>query len=99
VTGRVAALSTSAWWHDRWIVRFVDALPSRLATRIWTDIGTAEGRDAVPAARALRDALTRKGWREKVDLRYLEAEGAVHNETAWARRMPDVLEFLFPPRP
>lgn len=99
VFGSIAALSPSVWWDDRWIVRFVDALPSRPATRIWTDIGTAEARDAVPAARALRDALARKGWRETVDLRYLEAEGAVHDETAWARRMPDVLEFLFPPRP
>jgi predicted alpha/beta superfamily hydrolase len=95
--GRIAALSPSVWWDDRWIVRFVDALPARPETRIWTDIGTAEGRDAVPAARALRDALVAKGWRAGVDLRYAEAEGAVHNETAWAKRMPDVLEFLFPP--
>jgi len=99
VFGGVAALSTSAWWDDRWIVHFVDALPSRTAARIWTDIGTAEGRQAVPAARALRDALAGKGWREGVDLRYLEAEGASHNESAWAKRMPQVLEFLFPPLP
>ena len=97
VFGRIAALSTSVWWDGRWIVRFVNALPSRPATRIWTDIGTAEGEDAVPDARALRDALLARGWREGFDLRYVEAEGAVHNETAWARRMPDVLVFLFPP--
>ena len=39
----------------------------------------------------------RRGWREGLDLRYVEAEGAVHNETAWAKRVPAVLEFLFPP--
>ena len=97
VFGRIAALSTSAWWDDRFIARFVDALPAKPDTRIWTDIGTREDRSAVPDARALRDALVRRGWREGVDLRYVEAEGAVHNEMAWAKRMPAVLEFLFPP--
>ena len=99
VFGRIAALSASVWWDDRYIVRFVEALPARPETRVWIDIGTAEGRDAVPGGRALREVLVRKGWREGVDLRHVEAAGAVHNETAWAERMPDVLEFLFPPRP
>ena len=97
IFGRIAALSTSAWWDDRFIVRFVDALPSKPDTRIWIDIGTSEGFPAVPDTRALRDALVRKGWREGSDLRYFEAPGAPHNETAWAKRMPAVLEFLFPP--
>ena len=75
VFGRIAALSTSAWWDDRFIVRFVDALPSKPDTRVWMDIGTSEGSSAVPDARALRDALVRKGWREGSDLRYVEAAG------------------------
>jgi predicted alpha/beta superfamily hydrolase len=97
VVSRVAALSTSAWVDDRFLVRFVDALPAKPRTRVWTDIGTREGSSAVADARALRDALVRKGWREGEDLRHVEAEGAVHDETAWAKRMPEVLEFLFPP--
>ena len=98
VFGQIAALSTSAWLDDRLIARFVDALPGRPETRIWTDIGTHEGRSAVTDARALRDALVRQGWREGVDLRHVEAEGATHNEVAWATRLPAVLQFLFPPR-
>lgn len=35
--------------------------------------------------------------REGVDLRHVEADGAVHDEVAWAKRLPAVLEFLFPP--
>jgi predicted alpha/beta superfamily hydrolase len=85
------------WWDDRFIVRFVDALASKPDTRIWIDIGTSEGFTAVPDTRALRDALVRKGWHEGSDLRYFEAPGAPHDETAWAKRMPAVLEFLFPP--
>ena len=97
VFSRIAALSTSAWVDDRFLVRFVDALSAKPDTRIWTDIGTREASSAVSDARALRDALVRKGWREGDDLRHVEAEGAVHDETAWAKRMPEVLEFLFPP--
>jgi predicted alpha/beta superfamily hydrolase len=97
VFGKIAALSISVWVDDRFVVSFVDALPTRPDTRIWMDIGTRESRRAVPDARALRDTLVRKGWREGASLRYVEAEGAVHNETAWAKRVPAVLEFLFPP--
>jgi predicted alpha/beta superfamily hydrolase len=97
VFGRIAALSTSVWVDDRFIVRFLEALPAKPDTRVWTDIGTSEGSSALHEARALREALERKGWREGLDLRYVEAGGAVHDETAWAKRMPAVLEFLFPP--
>jgi len=99
VFGRIAAVSTSAGRDGGQIIRFVEALPEKPATRIWTDIGTEERYGAVKYARLLRDALVKKGWKEGVDLAYVEAEGASHNETAWARRMPAILEFLFPPRP
>jgi predicted alpha/beta superfamily hydrolase len=95
--GRVAALSPSAWWDWEWIVKFVDALPSKPPTRVWVDIGTREGDYAVPGVRRLRDALVRKGWREGGDLRYVEVRGARHDERAWAARVPDVLRFLYPP--
>ena len=97
VFGKIAALSTSVWVDDHYIVHFVEGLSARPESRVWIDTGTREGRRAVPDARALRDALVGRGWREGVDLRYLEAEGALHNELAWAKRVPAVLEFLFPP--
>ena len=28
----------------------------------------------------------------------LEDEGAVHHESAWAERLPEILRYLFPPR-
>ncbi len=52
--------------------------------------------------RHLRDAdrlyrlLVKRGWRDGVDLMYVKAKGAVHDEEAWARRFGDVLRFLFP---
>jgi len=94
--GRMACLSTSAWWDDRAIVRQVRALPARLPGRIWLDIGTAEDAESVAAVRDLRDALAAKGWKPGVDLGYCEAPGAQHNEAAWAARVGPMLTFLFP---
>jgi predicted alpha/beta superfamily hydrolase len=71
VYSRIASLSTSASWDDGFIVRFVDALPAKPETLIWTDVGMKEGPPSLTYARLLRDALVRKGWREGVDMRYL----------------------------
>jgi predicted alpha/beta superfamily hydrolase len=100
--GRVAVVSPSVWWDDRIILRHVEALKRRPRLRVWLDMGTKEGGSAAEAeesrqnARALRDALVRKGWKEGSDLKYFEAEGAEHNERAWAARVEPMLRFLFP---
>jgi predicted alpha/beta superfamily hydrolase len=94
---KIAVLSPSVWWDDRVILREVEALPAKLAQRIWLDAGDREGADVIPDARALRDALVAKGWTEGQDLAYLEAEGGEHNEASWAARVGAVLQFLFPP--
>ena len=99
---RVAVVSPAVWWADNHIVHFTENQSRRPSLRIWLDIGTKEGRDApeaqrtVEGARLLRTTLTRKGWKEEKDLKYFEAEGAEHNEKAWAARTPEILEFLFP---
>jgi enterochelin esterase-like enzyme len=99
VFGKIAGLSTSANWDNRQIVRFVAELPGKTEARIWTDIGTAEGSRLVEGSRLLHDALVAKGWEEGRDVIFVEAEGEPHNEVAWSKRMPAILEFLFPPRP
>jgi predicted alpha/beta superfamily hydrolase len=99
VFGRLAVLSPSVWWDRRAILRRVEALPRRLPLRIWLDIGTREGQAALADARALRDALVARGWREGRDLAYVEAKGAGHSEAAWAARVEPMLRFLFPARP
>jgi predicted alpha/beta superfamily hydrolase len=98
VFGKIAALSTPANRHDGQIIRLVEGLAHKPATLIWMDMGTREGSGDGRAARRLRDALVAKGWQEGVDLTDVEAERAAHDETAWAKRLPAVLEFLFPPR-
>ena len=102
VFGRLAVVSPSVWWADNYIVKYVEAEKKRPPIRIWLDIGTKEGGNAEEAQktlegpRLLKATLIRKGWRLERDLKYFEAEGAEHNERAWAARFDLMLEFLFP---
>jgi predicted alpha/beta superfamily hydrolase len=99
---RLGVVSPSVWWADRDIVTRVNSLPAHLPLRIWLDIGSSEdgssagSEETVADTRVLRDALTAKGWVLDSDLKYLEAEGAHHNETSWAARTDQILKFLYP---
>jgi predicted alpha/beta superfamily hydrolase len=106
--GRVACVSPSLWWDDQHLLREVESLGRPGVTRWYQDMGTLEqGRlvdldqnrvdDAVDGLRRLRDLLKRQGMREGVDLMSVEGEGQRHHESAWAQRLPALLEFLAAP--
>jgi pimeloyl-ACP methyl ester carboxylesterase len=99
VFGAALVVSPSTWWAQGSIVADVQAAPtSTAAPRLWLDAGTEEGRDMVPGARRLRQALQARGWAPT----YLEQAGAGHDETSWAARVDPMLRFLdagFPPAP
>lgn len=101
VFGRLAVVSPSVWFANHHILRYVEAIKKPML-RIWLDMGTRESRAAKEAeqtvadARLLKEMLIRKGWKPGKDLSYFEAEGAEHNERAWAARVERILEFLFP---
>ena len=99
--GKLAVVSPSVWWDRLAIVRRVRSVTTHPATRIYLDMGTNEGEGkyaqvGVNNARLLCRALVGRGWNEGDDLKYVEAEGAGHNEKAWAARFPDILAYLFP---
>lgn len=98
VFGKLALMSPSVWWDDRWIVRQLTAFPAQHETlKIWLDVGTGEKR-MLKGARLLHRTLIRRGWRMGVDLEYLEEPGALHDEHAWGERSGKMLHFLFPAR-
>jgi len=102
VFGRVAILSPSVWWDQQSILKMVERYRFPVRPRIWLDAGTAEGdapEQVIAESRMLGEALLAKGWREGVDLRYSEVQGAGHNEWAWGARFGMVLEYLFPAAP
>jgi predicted alpha/beta superfamily hydrolase len=96
VFGKLGLLSPSVWWDDRWIVRQLNAAEGRRSElKIWLDVGTGERR-MLKGTRLLHRMLVRKGWQDGVDLEYMEADGALHDERAWGERTGPFLHFLFP---
>ena len=95
VFGGLIAASPSVWWDDRWILGYVDALDAPTSQKNWVDVGTAEPGETVRNARELSELLRSKGWTAE-RLIYVEEQGGQHSESSWARRVPGMLEFLFP---
>lgn len=89
--GAGLVVSPSVWWGGEAILREVAERARGPAPRLWLDMGSAEGPQAVQGARALRDALARQGW----PTQYTELAGEGHDEAAWARRVPAMLRFLY----
>lgn len=96
IFGRIAALSPSVWWNQRWILGFVSRVQISSRPRLWLDAGTQESPRELPDVRRLRDALLDKGWESGRDLQFEEIPGGQHNEASWAGRVGPFLQFLFP---
>jgi predicted alpha/beta superfamily hydrolase len=96
VFSKIAVMSPSLWWDHRSILNAIDQQATKPELRIWLDIGTAEGTRHLRDVDMLERLLVKRGWRSGVDLAYVKAQGAVHDERAWSDRFGDVLRFLFP---
>ncbi len=106
VFGRIGAFSSSLEIAGQVLFDFCGEQPGRPGS-LYTDMGTREGGnltdhngngtdDAIEALRRLQRLLQERGYVGGWDLMVVEAEGANHNEQAWARRFPAAVEFLFP---
>jgi predicted alpha/beta superfamily hydrolase len=93
VFGRVLAMSPALWFGDRRIFPFLERSITVPRGRLYVDVGTAEGIEALRDARRLHRLLLGKRY-DSASLRYLEAEAAPHAESAWGARLPDALRFL-----
>jgi predicted alpha/beta superfamily hydrolase len=97
--GRLLLESPSLWASNRQTVRESRAT-KRWPERVFLATGTAEAgrkdrdRSVVDDVRELAGVLRRAGLNEK-RLWLVIDEGASHNESAWARRFPEALAFLF----
>jgi len=96
VFGKLAVMSPSLWWDHRSILNAIEQQATKPDLRIWLDMGMAEGLRHLRDADMLERLLLKRGWRSGVDLAYVKAQGAVHDELAWSDRFGDVLRFLFP---
>lgn len=92
VFGHAAAMSPSFWFgHDR---LFAYAQARKLPRgRLYLDVGTAEGEQALRDVRRMRSMLLDKNIR-RTAFACEQARDARHHEAAWARRIEGALEFL-----
>jgi predicted alpha/beta superfamily hydrolase len=99
VIGRLLLESPSLWASNRQIIRDSRRV-QRWPQRIFLGTGTAEAgrrdrdQSVVDDVRELAGILRRAGLDDQ-RLRMVIEEGATHHESAWARRFPEALAFLF----
>jgi len=99
VIGRLLLESPSLWASNRQLIK--DSRQIRVwPERIFMAIGTAEAgrkdrdQSVVDDVRELANIFRRAGLDQKRFMLTIE-EGATHHESAWARRFPEALAFLF----
>lgn len=97
--GKLLMESPSLWASNRQMIKDSRRI-KQWPGRIFLGTGTAEAgredrdRSVVDDVRELAAILRRAGLEDR-RLRVMIDEGATHHESAWARRFPDALAFLF----
>ncbi len=99
VFGRVLLESPSLWASNRQMIRDSRTV-RKWPSRIFLATGTAEAgrkekdQSMVDDVRELHSIFRRTGMDDR-NLKLVIDEGATHHESAWARRFPEALLFLF----
>jgi predicted alpha/beta superfamily hydrolase len=92
---RVLAMSPALWVRRDRVVDAVAAASPAAGTRVWLDVGGKETEshqaDYDRGYQEMKDLLESKGVTVGG---YRDPEG-IHHETAWARRLPEALQFLY----
>jgi predicted alpha/beta superfamily hydrolase len=96
-----AGVMSPAFWWDESLYDLAATTPRREG-RIWMDVGGDEHPENRARSKAYLDgfermsSLLRAQGYDELQLRTVLESGAPHHETAWARRLPDMLRFLLP---
>jgi predicted alpha/beta superfamily hydrolase len=95
--GGIIAMSPSIWWANGAIIDWL--LEHNIAGyqgKIWVDMGTREGEEAIGFTRKLAGEIAKKAPELK-SLRYREFSGATHSEKSWHQRLHLPLRYLLAP--
>ena len=99
VIGRLLLESPSLWASNRQIIREsrrVQRWPERIFLATGTnEVGRKERDQSVVNDVRELAAILRRGGLDEQRLRLVIEEGGTHHESAWARRFPEALGFLF----
>lgn len=107
IFGKGIAMSPSLFWGNNHAIKlFSEADPQdaphhpQVAQRLWLDMGTKEGDKQSTQVRAVEQTreltvLIEKKFPKRFTLKTMIEPDAQHNESAWARRLPLALDFIF----
>jgi predicted alpha/beta superfamily hydrolase len=110
VFGKAGVVSPSLFWNEGQLLKEaarIGPTGSLREVKFWVDIGMREGSpargdsisSAVRNTRQLVDEFRKFGLVQGADYFYLEVPDGQHNERSWAKRVDQMLTFLFPARP
>ncbi|MBU1109350.1 MAG: carbohydrate esterase [Candidatus Riflebacteria bacterium] len=95
--GGVIAMSPSIWWADGKIIDWL--ISNNIADykgRIWVDMGTREGEEAIAFTQKLAKEIASQAPAFK-SMRYREFSGGTHSEQSWRQRLHLPLRFILSP--
>lgn len=99
--------SPAAKQDSRIMHRIVRESEKREGLKMWFEAGTLDETDdrdgngvidAIQDTTELIEALELKGYKERVDIVYVEVKGGRHNQVTWAKVLPRFLRWAFPVR-
>ncbi|WP_442593840.1 alpha/beta hydrolase [Neobacillus sp. D3-1R] len=97
IFNRVASFSSAYWFNQKELEQFIQDSDLSAVEKFYLDVGTKEvsgdvsNQKYVESSQAVYDLLKKK----VADCRFEIIEDAVHNETAWSQRVPNVFNYLF----
>ena len=102
IFGFAGLMSPAFWWSEGTFLPWAASLPF-VGGRIYMDVGDNESRE-IPGQKevylndaiAMNALLRDKGYTDET-LRFIVEAGGSHEESAWARRLPEALRFLLRP--
>jgi len=93
VFSKAGCMSSSFWWNAEAFTVQVEQATTKVPVRFYIDAGTVN--DGLPQTTRMKTALSADGYVQGVDLNFVTAQGASHNEASWAARVATPLSWLF----
>ncbi len=95
VFSKIGVMSPSVFFANKELLRFSNESGIKSSLKIYLDMGTAEGSNPQIHLDNFRELVNVLKEKDTLSLKVIEDKGAVHNESAWAKRFPELLKFFF----
>ncbi len=103
VFSKVAALSSASFFAEKELRNLIVDTGRKLPMKIYMDVGTRETSNPevtefpeiyIRSNKAIYKTFKDIGFNDD-EVKFKVVEGAIHNEREWAKRFPDIIEWLF----